>query len=181
MNFLWHWGISELEGTLGRKCPLRCLRGSTARVGRSLQPNTFFLFSHESVYYVRALSITGAFAVTLRTGLDQPMRLASEFLQWPVNGWIILHISWPARKWKCPVLMANLPASLESWKYAWSDLWKWAHSFWCLWESKNTNYQTFYHLWWPGSDLDPTAIFNAKIRICLSLRRAFSSSSTSVS
>lgn len=114
-------------------------------------------------------------------GLDQPMRLASELLQWPVNGWTILHISWPARKWKCPVLMANLLGSLESWKYAWSDLWKWSHSFWCLWESKNTIYQMCYHLQWHRSDLDPTAIFNAEVRVCLSLGLGFDSSSNGFS
>lgn len=36
------------------------------------------------------------------------MRVAIKFLQWPVNGWIILYISWSERKLKCPVLRASL-------------------------------------------------------------------------
>lgn len=38
--------------------------------------------------------------------------------------------------------------SLESWKYAWLDLWKWSHSFCLLWESKSNKYQACYHLQW---------------------------------
>lgn len=120
----------------GRRCLLLCLwlehpapTGKPPVQGSSLHHNMVFLFFHENVRYVRDLNITDAFAVTLQTGLDQPRRLVSEFLQRPVSGWIILHISWPERKWKCLVLKANLPGSLESWKYAWPDLWKSSHSF----------------------------------------------------
>lgn len=145
--------------------PLTWASGPTGKQpvqGSSLHHNMVFLFFHENVHYVRDLNITDAFAVTLQTGLDQPRRLASEFLQWPVNDWIVSHISWPERKWKCLVLMVSLLGSLESWRYAWLDLWKSSLSFQFLWESQNTNDQTFYHLQWNYSDLDPIAIFNEK-------------------
>lgn len=61
-----------------------------------------FIFFHEKVYQARVSTIVGAMTVSLQTGLDHPLRVASEFLQGPVNDRIILHISWPERKQKCP-------------------------------------------------------------------------------
>lgn len=49
--------------------------------------------------------------------------------------------------------------SLEPWKDAWLDLWKWSRLFCLLWESKNHKYQAYYHLQWNYRDLDPHAIF----------------------
>lgn len=61
-----------------------------------------FIFFHEKVYQARVSTIVGAMTVSLQIGLDHPLRVASEFLQGPVNDGIILHISWPERKQKCP-------------------------------------------------------------------------------
>lgn len=72
------------------------------------------------MYYVRALN-RGFHDCDPTDSLGPLMRAASKFQQCPVNSWVTSRISWSERKPKCPILLASLPGSLESWKYAWSD------------------------------------------------------------